>query len=290
MFGKIKEGLKKTRERFSRAIESIFRDNKEKEKIIQELEELLILSDIGLPTVAKLVESIKKEEDPKEALKREIKNILNSVKFDIDSSYKPYVHLFVGVNGVGKTTTIGKIAKMRREKGEKGIIAACDTFRAAASDQLEVWASRSDTDIIKQREGADPASVAFDAVQKAISKNYDFCLIDTAGRLHTKHNLMEELEKISRVIKKIDERAPHQISLILDATTGQNGLNQAREFFTKIKVTDLIITKLDGTAKGGIAISIVDELKIPISYVGVGEKIDDLVPFDVEEFSEGLFE
>ena len=290
MFGKIRQGLIKTRETFGKAVESIFKDKKEIKKSVDELEETLILADIGLSTVQKLLKDIFKEEDPKQALKNRIKEILLSASEVQNGKEKPHIHIFVGVNGVGKTTTIGKIAKKRKDNGEKGIIAACDTFRAAASEQLEVWAERSGTEIVKQKEGADPAAVAFDAVSKAKSKNYDFCLIDTAGRLHTKHNLMEELQKISRVAAKALPGAPHQTTLVLDATTGQNGLNQAKEFVSKIKVTDLILTKLDGTAKGGIAVSIVDELKIPISFVGVGEKVDDLVPFDPKEYSEGLFD
>ncbi|MFB3850663.1 MAG: signal recognition particle-docking protein FtsY [Acidobacteriota bacterium] len=290
MFGKIRQGLIKTRETFGKAVESIFKEKKEIKKSVDELEETLILADIGLNTVQKLLKDIFKEEDPKQALKNRIKDILLGVQEVQNGKEKPYIHIFVGVNGVGKTTTIGKIAKKRKENGEKGIIAACDTFRAAASEQLEIWAERSGTEIVKQQEGADPAAVAFDAVSKAKAKSYDFCLIDTAGRLHTKHNLMEELQKISRVAGKALPGAPHQTTLVLDATTGQNGLNQAKEFVSKIKVTDLILTKLDGTAKGGIAVSIVDELRIPISYVGVGEKVDDLVPFDPKEYAEGLFD
>lgn len=290
MFGKIWQGLNKTRETFGRAIDAVFRDKKEAAKIIEELEETLILADIGVSTVEKLLKDLMKEDEPKKVLVRRIREILLSAKKSSEYVEKPHIHIFVGVNGAGKTTTIGKIAKKRRDSGEKGIIAACDTFRAAASEQLEIWAERSGTEIVKQMEGADPAAVAFDAVSKAKAKNYDFCLIDTAGRLHTKHNLMEELQKISRVTSKAFPTAPHEISLVLDATTGQNGLNQAKEFVSKIKVTDLILTKLDGTAKGGIALSIVDELKIPISYVGVGEKVDDLVPFSPEEYAEGLFE
>lgn len=290
MLGKIRQGLIKTRETFGKAIESILKDKKESLKVVDELEETLILADIGLNTVQKLLKDLLKERDPKGALIERIKKILlNSKGLEIGKE-KPYVHLFIGVNGVGKTTTIGKIAKKRKDNGEKGIIAACDTFRAAASEQLEIWAERSGTEIVRQKEGADPAAVAFDAVSKAKAKKYDFCLIDTAGRLHTKHNLMEELQKISRVTTKAMPSAPHQTSLVLDATTGQNGLNQAREFVSKIKVTDLILTKLDGTAKGGIAVSIVDELQIPISFVGVGEKVDDLVPFDPVEYAEGFFD
>lgn len=290
MFGKIREGLKRTRESFSKTIDSIFKDKKELKKTIEDLEEKLILADIGVKTVYKLVDKLDKEEDPKSALKKRVKEILLDSSTFEERDYKPYVHLFVGVNGVGKTTTIGKIAKKRRDKGEIGVVAACDTFRAGAIEQLDIWAIRSNVEIVKKVEGSDPASVAYDAVLKSISKKCDFCLIDTAGRLHTKHNLMEELQKVLRVINKALSGAPHQISLILDATTGQNGLNQAKEFLSKIKVTDLILTKLDGSAKGGIALSIVDELKIPISYVGVGEGIDDLVKFDKEEYAEGLFE
>ncbi|MCX7831063.1 MAG: signal recognition particle-docking protein FtsY, partial [Acidobacteria bacterium] len=253
MFGKIRQGLIKTRETFGRAVESIFKDKKEAKQKVDELEETLILADIGLNTVQKLLKDILKEEDPKKELIKRIRNILVNAKSSVNSDEKPYIHIFVGVNGVGKTTTIGKIAKKRTQMGEKGIIAACDTFRAAASEQLEVWAERSGTEIVKQKEGADPASVAFDAVSKAKARNYDFCLIDTAGRLHTKHNLMEELQKISRVSSKALLSAPHQVSLVLDATTGQNGLVQAKTFAESVEITDIMIAKLDGTAKGGIA-------------------------------------
>ncbi len=290
MFGKIREGLKKTRESFGKTIDSLFKDKKEIKKTIEELEETLILADIGISTVSKLIKGLEKEDNPKESLMKRVREILSSAEPFKTQNQKPYIHLFVGVNGVGKTTTIGKIARKRSESGERGVVAACDTFRAAAVEQLDIWAKRSNVEIVKNLEGTDPASIAYDAVAKCVSKNYDFCLIDTAGRLHTKHNLMEELEKVVRVINKGLSGAPHQISLVLDSTTGQNGLNQAREFLSKIKVTDLILTKLDGSAKGGIALSIVDELKIPISYVGVGEKVEDLVLFDAEEYAQGLFE
>jgi fused signal recognition particle receptor len=288
MFGKIREGLKKTREALGKRLQGIFEGNREGALLIEELEEALILADVGVPTMEKLIAAIKKEEDPKSALIEKIIAIWPE-DFSPDPAVKPWVHVFVGVNGVGKTTTIGKLAKKRTELGQKGVIAACDTFRAAAIEQLEVWAQRSGTELVRQNEGSDPAAVAFDAVSKALSKHYDFCFIDTAGRLHVKHNLMEELQKIARVVGKAAEGSPHQVSLVIDATTGQNGLNQAREFLARTKVTDLILTKLDGSAKGGIALSIADELSLPISYVGVGESVDDLVPFDKKEYSLGLF-
>lgn len=288
MFGKIRDGLKKTREALGKRLQGIFEGNKESAVLIEELEEALILADVGIPTMEKLIAGLKKEEDPKSALIERIMKI-----WPADSApqggAKPWVHVFVGVNGVGKTTTIGKLAKKRTECGQRGVIAACDTFRAAAIEQLEVWAQRSSTELVRQSEGSDPAAVAYDAVSKALSKGYDFCFVDTAGRLHVKHNLMEELLKITRVVGKAVEGSPHQVSLVLDATTGQNGLAQAREFLARTRITDLILTKLDGTAKGGIALSIADELSLPISYVGVGESADDLVPFDSKEYTLGLF-
>jgi len=288
MFGKIREGLKKTREALSQRLQGMFNGNRDSALIVEELEEALILADVGIPTMEKLVEGLRKEEDPKAALVERIMRMWPAEPVR-QAGIKPWVHVFVGVNGVGKTTTIGKLARKRTEEGQRGVIAACDTFRAAAIDQLEIWAQRSGTELVRQSEGADPAAVAYDAVSKAISKGYDFCLIDTAGRLHVKHNLMEELQKITRVAGKAVEGAPHQVSLVLDATTGQNGLHQAREFLARSKVTDLILTKLDGSAKGGIAISIADELSLPISYVGVGESVEDLVPFDSREYTQGLF-
>ncbi|HNQ78740.1 MAG TPA: signal recognition particle-docking protein FtsY [Acidobacteriota bacterium] len=288
MFGKIREGLKKTREALSQHLQGMLGGGKDSALLIEELEEALILADVGVPTMEKLVAGLKKEEDPKTVLVERIMRIWPAGLSEPDGS-KPWVHVFVGVNGVGKTTTIGKLAKKRTGSGQKGVIAACDTFRAAAIEQLEVWAERSGAELVRQSEGSDPAAVAFDAVSKALSRNYDFCFIDTAGRLHVKHNLMEELQKITRVVGKAVDGAPHQVSLVLDATTGQNGLAQAREFLARTRVTDLVLTKLDGSAKGGIALSIADELRLPISYVGVGESVEDLVPFDSREYTLGLF-
>ena len=288
MFGKIREGLKKTREALSQHLQGMLGGSKDSALLIEELEEALILADVGVPTMEKLVAGLKKEEDPKTVLVERIIRIWPAGLSEPDGS-KPWVHVFVGVNGVGKTTTIGKLAKKRTGSGQKGVIAACDTFRAAAIEQLEVWAERSGAELVRQSEGSDPAAVAFDAVSKALSRNYDFCFIDTAGRLHVKHNLMEELQKITRVVGKAVDGAPHQVSLVLDATTGQNGLAQAREFLARTRVTDLVLTKLDGSAKGGIALSIADELRLPISYVGVGESVEDLVPFDSREYTLGLF-
>ena len=280
--------MKKTREALSQHLQGMLGGGKDSALLIEELEEALILADVGVPTMEKLVAGLKKEEDPKTVLVERIMRIWPAGLSEPDGS-KPWVHVFVGVNGVGKTTTIGKLAKKRTGSGQKGVIAACDTFRAAAIEQLEVWAERSGAELVRQSEGSDPAAVAFDAVSKALSRNYDFCFIDTAGRLHVKHNLMEELQKITRVVGKAVDGAPHQVSLVLDATTGQNGLAQAREFLARTRVTDLVLTKLDGSAKGGIALSIADELRLPISYVGVGESVEDLVPFDSREYTLGLF-
>ncbi len=288
MFGKIRDGLKKTREALSQRLQGMLGGSKDSALLIEELEEALILADVGVPTMEKLVAGLKKEEDPKTALVERIMNIWPA-QVSFSAGVKPWVHVFVGVNGVGKTTTIGKLARKRTDSGQRGVIAACDTFRAAAIEQLEIWAERSGAELVRQSEGSDPAAVAFDAVSKALSRGYDFCYIDTAGRLHVKHNLMEELQKITRVVGKAVEGSPHQVSLVLDATTGQNGLAQAREFLQRTKITDLILTKLDGSAKGGIALSIADELSLPISYVGVGESVEDLVPFDSREYTLGLF-
>ena len=288
MFGKIREGLKRTREALGKRLEGIFEGDKMSAVRVEELEEALILADVGIPTLEKLISGLRKEENPKSILIDRIMKIWPE-SLPPGAEPKPWIHVFVGVNGVGKTTTIGKLARKRADSGQRGVIAACDTFRAAAIEQLQVWAERSGAELVRQSEGSDPAAVAYDAVSKALSKGYDFCLVDTAGRLHVKHNLMEELQKITRVVGKAVDGAPHQVSLVLDATTGQNGLAQAREFLARTRVTDLVLTKLDGSAKGGIALSIADELRLPISYVGVGESVEDLVPFDSREYTLGLF-
>jgi len=295
MIGKIREGLRKTREALAERVSSLFSKQEEvsETETVEDLEEALLTADVGLATIGVLLERLPKEARSsgaslKQALRQRMMAAWPSAPGPEGPPPKPWVNLVIGVNGVGKTTTIGKLAAQRVAGGQKGFLAAADTFRAAAVEQLEVWSQRAGAELVRQKEGADPAAVAFDAVQSAVSRGHDFVLIDTAGRLHVKHNLMDELAKIHRVVARALPGAPHQVSLVLDATTGQNGLNQARMFMAKIPVTDLILTKLDGTAKGGIALSVAGELKLPIRYVGVGEKVDDLVPFDAAEYVDGL--
>lgn len=295
MIGKIREGLKKTREAFATRVTSLFSRPEEVSEAdtLDGLEEALLTADVGLQTIERLLDRLPKEARSsgtslRRVLRERLMDLWPAAPPPEGPPPKPWVNLLVGVNGVGKTTTLGKLAAQRVARGQRGILAAADTFRAAAAEQLEIWSHRAGAELVRQKEGADPAAVAFDAVQAAVSRGLDFVLIDTAGRLHVKHNLMEELAKIHRVVSKALPGAPHQVSLVLDATTGQNGLSQARMFLAKAPVTDLILTKLDGTAKGGIALSVASELKLPIRYVGVGEKVDDLVPFDPTEYVDGL--
>lgn len=273
--------------------------------LLDQIEEILIASDIGVDTTAMILARLKqrvKEEkyQSTDALLSQLKEvIINMLAVENEKSTfseplivstKPYVIMIVGVNGVGKTTTVGKMAFCYRQAGHKVVIAAADTFRAAANEQLEIWAKRAGVDIIQQSHGADPAAVAFDAINSAVSKKSDIVIIDTAGRLHTKINLMEELKKIKRVIAKRLPGAPHETFLVLDATTGQNGLQQVKQFSNAVDITGLVLTKLDGTAKGGIVLSICHELKTPVKFIGVGEQIDDLQVFDHKAFAEALFE
>jgi fused signal recognition particle receptor len=273
--------------------------------LLDQIEEILIASDIGVDTTAMILARLKqrvKEEkyQSTDALLSQLKEvIINMLAVENEKSTfseplivstKPYVIMIVGVNGVGKTTTVGKMAFCYRQAGHKVVIAAADTFRAAANEQLEIWAKRAGVDIIQQSHGADPAAVAFDAINSAVSKKSDIVIIDTAGRLHTKINLMEELKKIKRVIAKRLPGAPHETFLVLDATTGQNGLQQVKQFSIAVDITGLVLTKLDGTAKGGIVLSICHELKTPVKFIGVGEQIDDLQVFDHKAFAEALFE
>ena len=269
-----------------------------------EIEETLLLSDVGVTTteriMAHLVEEMQfKKWSEASQLRDELRNQLSeaiynpllnneTVKEEKESS-KPYVILIVGVNGVGKTTTIGKLAFNYKNAGKHVIIGAADTFRAAANQQLEVWAERAGVEIVQQHPGADPSAVAYDTLQSAIGKDADIVLIDTAGRLHNKQNLMAELEKMTRVMRKLMPEVPHEILLVLDATTGQNALQQAREFTKVAPITGIVLTKLDGTAKGGIVIALTNELRVPVRYIGVGEKIGDLQPFDSEEFAKAMF-
>ncbi|MBW2468399.1 MAG: signal recognition particle-docking protein FtsY [Deltaproteobacteria bacterium] len=294
-FQRLKERLSKTRKTFSGGFDKIF-SHKQKidEDLLEELEELLITSDIGVQTALALVEKIASSkiadvDEIKSVLKAEILSILAPQTTETDETVaSPRVIMVVGVNGTGKTTTIGKLAARAAQSGQKVLIGAADTFRAAAIDQLMIWAERAKADIVKHQEMADPAAVAYDAVEAAKARGADLVLIDTAGRLHTKVNLMEELKKIKRAISKTIPDAPHEVLLILDATTGQNAISQAELFNNALGVTGLALTKLDGTAKGGIVISICNSLKIPLKYIGIGEQIDDLQKFDAAKFVDAL--
>ena len=296
-FDKIKAGLTKTRAALSNAMEDIFTASELDSDFYDDLEETLIMADLGRDTALKTVsllrqkvsdERIKKAEEAREALKQIIADMLKVGDFTLDLSTNPAVILVIGVNGVGKTTTIGKIAKQLTDSGKKVTLVAGDTFRAAAADQLEIWAGRSGANIVRQHEGADPASVVFDGIQSAKAKGSDVIIIDTAGRLHNKSNLMNELNKISRIVNRELPDAAKEVLLVLDGTTGQNGLIQAREFKEIAGVTAVAVTKLDGTAKGGIVIAVSDVLRIPVKFVGVGEQADDLMPFEPEAFAAAL--
>ena len=263
------------------------------EEFLEELEETLIMSDIGMETSTKIVdnlrkivkkENIKDEEAVRNALRTEMKNILNEVDNSLQLETKPSVILVVGVNGVGKTTSIGKMANKLREQGKKVVIAAADTFRAAAVEQLEIWAKRSGAEIVKREEGVDPASVVYDAMKKTKEKNADVLIVDTAGRLHNKQYLMDELRKIKRVIEKEMTDCSQEVLLVIDGTTGQNAISQVEAFKKETDVTGLILTKLDGTAKGGVVIGIVEQNKIPVKFIGVGEQIDDMEIFNSDDF------
>jgi fused signal recognition particle receptor len=305
-FTRLKEGLQKTRESiFGRISRLVKGKTKIDDEFLEELEQILIAADVGVPTTLKVVESIsaraKKERYMNEAeldamLRDEIQKLMHdarktlAVDFETPLPKKPYVIMIVGVNGVGKTTSIGKMAYNYKNAGKKVLIAAADTFRAAATEQLEIWAERAGVAIVGHGQGKDPSAVVFDSVSSAVAKDMDVVLIDTAGRLHNKAHLMEELSKIKRVIQKKLPDAPHEVLLVLDGSTGQNAVNQAKEFTKAVEVTGLILTKLDGTAKGGVVIAISNELNIPVKYIGVGEQIDDLQLFDRDKFVEALFQ
>jgi len=295
-FKRLKNRLSRTRRNFSGGFEKVFAGKKKiDEDALEELEELLITSDIGVQTTMALMERIANAKvadvaEVKQILKDEILSILDTQPpAQQTKKSTPHVILVVGVNGVGKTTTIGKIAASLKVSGETVLIAAADTFRAAAVEQLMIWAQKAGAEFVKHKENTDPAAVAFDAVAAAKARGCDIVLIDTAGRLHTKVNLMEELKKIKRTVAKQIQGAPHEILLVLDATTGQNALSQAKLFNEALAVTGLALTKLDGTAKGGIVIAICNSLNIPLQYIGIGERIEDLRPFDAEQFVEALF-
>ncbi len=298
LFSKIKNGLKKTRSGVFGQINSMIKTfSKIDEELFEELEEILIMGDVGIKTSShiceKLREKVKKEKvkDPQEInrLLLEIISEMLSGGQELNIETKPSIILVIGVNGVGKTTTIGKLASKLKKDGKKVILGAADTFRAAAIDQLQVWADRSKVDIIKQSEGSDPAAVVFDSISAAKARNADVIICDTAGRLHNKKNLMAELNKINRIIDRELPDASKEILLVVDATTGQNAINQAKEFKDAAGITGIVLTKLDGTAKGGVVLAIKDELGLPVKFVGVGEQIDDLQEFVPDEFAKALF-
>ena len=299
------QGLAKTKESFfSKITKAIVGKSTVDAEVLDNLEEILITSDVGVNTTLKIIERIEARvardkyvntSDLNAILKAEIAALLaennntDAVEFTIPSDKKPYVIMVVGVNGVGKTTTIGKLAYQLKKAGYKVLLGAADTFRAAAVDQIEIWSKRVDVDLVHQGMGADPASVAFDAVTAGLARNADVVIVDTAGRLHNKINLMNELTKIKKVMQKVIPDAPHEILLVLDASTGQNAIEQCRQFTAATEVNALALTKLDGTAKGGVVIGISDEFKIPVKYIGVGEKMEDLQVFNKVEFVDSLF-
>ncbi len=297
-FDKIKAGLSKTRAALSNTLGGVFTGFSEiDDDFYDELEEGLILADLGVETASKAVARLKKAvreqhlkqtEEARDALRDILTDMLNVGDTELNLSTHPSVILVIGVNGVGKTTTIGKIARQQVNAGKKVLLVAGDTFRAAAADQLEIWAGRSGADIVRQHEGADPAAVVFDGIQAAKARNTDVIIIDTAGRLHNKQNLMNELNKISRIVERELPDAAKEVLLVLDGTTGQNGLIQAKQFKEIAGVTAIALTKLDGTAKGGIVIAVADALQIPVKFIGVGEQADDLMPFEARPFVEAL--
>nr|WP_218058633.1 signal recognition particle-docking protein FtsY [Gilliamella apicola] len=299
-FSRLKKGLFKTKQNIGSGFLSLFKGKRIDDALFEELEEQLLIADVGFDTTQKIIDTLTKQASRKELkdadalhglLKQEMKSILDGVDkpFDIES-HKPFVILMVGVNGVGKTTTIGKLARQFQQQGKSVMLAAGDTFRAAAVEQLQVWGERNNIPVIAQHTNADSASVIYDAIQAAKAKKIDILIADTAGRLQNKSHLMDELKKIVRVIKKHDETAPHEIMLTIDAGTGQNAISQTKLFNEAVGVTGMTLTKLDGTAKGGIIFSIADQFNIPIRYIGVGEKIEDLRPFIADDFINALFD
>jgi fused signal recognition particle receptor len=299
-WGKLGKGLTSTRRYLSEGLESIFLDTPDIDaNTLDRLEDLLVSADLGMEVTERLMIGVRGSVERKEvrnlaSLKRKLKSyiviILKKGTLDPVTVPPPIVTLFMGVNGVGKTTTIAKRAQQLKREGKKVLLAAADTFRAGAAEQLAIWGDRVGAEVVRHQAGADPSSVAFDSVSAALARKIDCVLIDTAGRLQTKSNLMEELKKMKRVIAKAIPEAPHEKILVLDATTGQNALSQAKLFHEAIGVTGIILTKLDGTGKGGIAVPIVEALSVPVTHVGVGEGVEDLIPFDIESFAEALFE
>ena len=301
-FDKIKQSLVRTKQQFVDRFEDVVKlaDQPERRsrpvdvETVEALEEALISADVGVAATERIVQAVRgrksRDGSLRDLVKTEILEILKGAEAPAANGHSPRIVLIVGVNGTGKTTTIGKLARLIKDSGRSSVICAADTFRAAAVEQLEIWAKRAGVDIIRARAGADPAAVVFDAIAAGKARGRDVVLVDTAGRLHTRVNLMTELDKIRRVAAREVEGAPHEVLLVLDATVGQNGLAQAREFMAVAGVNGIVLTKLDGTAKGGIAVAIANDLKLPIRYVGTGEGIDDLIPFSPEEYVDALFE
>jgi fused signal recognition particle receptor len=303
-FDRLREGLSRTKQEIIDRFEDIVQHADEPEQrtrpvdvdTIEALEELLISADVGIAATERIITAVRgrvrRGESLRDLVKGEIKQIFDSAEAGQPpkNGHSPHVALVVGVNGTGKTTTIGKLANLLKSSGKAPLICAADTFRAAAVEQLEVWAKRAGVEIIRAKEGSDPAALVYDAIQSSKAKGRDWVLVDTAGRLHTRVNLMNELEKIRRVAARAMEGAPHDVLLVLDATVGQNGLTQAREFMGVAGVNGIVLTKLDGTAKGGVAVAIANDLRLPIRYVGVGEGIDDLIPFSAQEYVDALFQ
>ena len=297
-FEKLKTGLNKTKESFNTKINDVFSNfRKVDEEFLEELEEILIMSDMGVDTSVKIVnnlrkrikkENIKDEEEVKQALREEIEAIFDEVDSTLNLNTKPSVILVVGVTGVGKTTSIGKIANKLKKDGKKVVIAAADTFRAAAVEQLEIWANRAGCELVKKEEGHDPASVVYEAIKRTKDTEADVLIVDTAGRLHNKKYLMDELHKIKKVINKEMGDLSQEVLLVLDATTGQNAINQVKAFKEETDVTGLVLTKLDGSSKGGVVVGIVEENKIPVKFIGVGEQIDDMEIFNSEDFAKAI--
>ena len=303
-FDRIREGLSKTKQQIVERFDEIVLQSEAPARkgrpidvdTIEALEELLIMADVGVAATDRIIAAVKTQTAAGRGLRDAVKDEIRAIFASVDAGpraangHHPHVVLIVGVNGTGKTTTVGKLAQLLRSSGKQPLVVAADTFRAAAVEQLEIWATRAGVDLIRAREGADPAAVVFDGIASAKAKGRDPVLVDTAGRLHTKVNLMNELEKIRRIAAREVVGAPHEVLLVLDATVGQNGLAQAREFMEVAGVNAVVLTKLDGTAKGGVGVAIANDLKVPIRYVGVGEGIDDLVPFSADEYVDGLFE
>ncbi len=302
LLDRLRDGLLRTRQRHVRLFDELAARVDGPEHVhesmdaasAEELEEILIAADVGLVAAERIVAGVRastgRVDGLRDRVKDEIKAILRELPGPAPDGHRPRIILVVGVNGTGKTTTVGKLAMRLKASGESPLICAADTYRAAAVEQLEIWATRAGVDMVRAREGADPAAVVFDAISAAKARGHDVVLVDTAGRLHTRVNLMHELKKIARVTAREVEGAPHDVLLALDATVGQNGLVQAREFMDTAGVTGIVLTKLDGTAKGGVALAIAQELRLPIRFVGIGEAIDDLIPFSPDEYADALFE